>query len=72
MTRAWGNYYAKKKPAVAKKVADAVQVPSIELDARAKEAIRLMEHTSEHIFLTGRAGTGKSTLLQYLDRKSVV
>lgn len=26
---------------------------------------RLIEDTSEHVFITGRAGTGKSTLLQY-------
>lgn len=29
------------------------------------ELFQLIEHTSEHVFITGRAGTGKSTLLQY-------
>ncbi|MCK2034808.1 AAA family ATPase [Microbacterium sp. SSW1-49] len=29
------------------------------------ELFRLIEDTSEHVFITGRAGTGKSTLLQY-------
>jgi len=38
---------------------------TIEFDPIAKEALRLMEDTTEHIFLTGRAGTGKSTLLEY-------
>lgn len=30
-----------------------------------KAAFDLMEHTSRHVFITGKAGTGKSTLLQY-------
>ncbi|GAA1702362.1 hypothetical protein GCM10009808_20350 [Microbacterium sediminicola] len=30
------------------------------------ELFRLIEDTREHVFVTGRAGTGKSTLLQYL------
>jgi len=29
------------------------------------ELFRLIEDTSEHVFITGRAGTGKSTLLQH-------
>ncbi|WP_309104900.1 AAA family ATPase [Microbacterium sp.] len=29
------------------------------------ELFRLIEDTGEHVFITGRAGTGKSTLLQY-------
>ena len=31
----------------------------------AQEALRLMEQTNDNLFLTGEAGTGKSTLLQY-------
>lgn len=34
-------------------------------DDIAKHALELMEHTDKHIFLTGKAGTGKSTLLMY-------
>lgn len=30
-----------------------------------QELFRLIEDTNEHVFITGRAGTGKSTLLQY-------
>lgn len=30
-----------------------------------EEALRIMDETSENLFLTGEAGTGKSTLLQY-------
>ncbi|MGC9042751.1 MAG: AAA family ATPase [Myxococcota bacterium] len=39
------------------------------------EAYHLMEHSSENLFLTGRAGTGKSTLLKYFienTKKNVV
>ncbi len=41
----------------------------------AGEALRLMEQTRENLFLTGEAGTGKSTLLQffrYTTQKNVV
>jgi ATP-dependent DNA helicase PIF1 len=40
-----------------------------------KEALRLMEKTNEHVLITGRAGTGKSTLLNYFrehSKKNVV
>jgi len=30
-----------------------------------KEAVDFLENTSQHVFITGKAGTGKSTLLQY-------
>lgn len=35
-----------------------------------KRAWERMENTDDHIFLTGNAGTGKSTLLQYFRRKT--
>ncbi len=35
------------------------------LSEEQQELFRLIEDTSEHVFITGRAGTGKSTLLQY-------
>jgi ATP-dependent exoDNAse (exonuclease V) alpha subunit len=35
-----------------------------------QQAFDLIENTKEHIFITGRAGTGKSTFLQYLREKS--
>jgi ATP-dependent exoDNAse (exonuclease V) alpha subunit len=37
----------------------------IELNEQFKKALDVMEHTSRHVFVTGRAGTGKSTLLDY-------
>ena len=37
----------------------------IELNGQFKRALDLMENTDHHIFVTGKAGTGKSTLLSY-------
>ncbi|MCD2498253.1 ATP-dependent DNA helicase [Microbacterium nymphoidis] len=41
-----------------------MSVPS--LSAEQEALFRLIEDTREHVFVTGRAGTGKSTLLQHL------
>ncbi len=41
-----------------------VRTDKIELNAQFKSALALLEG-SQHVFVTGRAGTGKSTLLQY-------
>src|SRR3989344_3355845 len=41
----------------------------------AQEALRIMETTRENLFLTGEAGTGKSTLLKYfraITKKNIV
>src|SRR5512147_573499 len=38
---------------------------AIEKNDQFRHACALFEHTRKHVFLTGRAGTGKSTLLQY-------
>ncbi|MGZ0712267.1 ATP-dependent DNA helicase (plasmid) [Coraliomargarita sp. W4R53] len=40
------------------------------LSAEQEALFRLIEDTSEHVFVTGRAGTGKSTLLQHLARNT--
>lgn len=37
----------------------------IEINAEFKKALEVMEHTSKNVFITGKAGTGKSTLLDY-------
>jgi len=37
----------------------------IEINEYFKKALRLMENTDKVLFVTGKAGTGKSTLLQY-------
>jgi len=47
----------------------------IDLNDQFKHALDLMENTSKSVFITGRAGTGKSTLLSYFrhtTRKKVV
>ncbi|MBN9214856.1 MAG: helicase [Microbacterium sp. SCN 70-200] len=43
---------------------DLVSTPP--LSPEQEELFRLIEDTREHVFVTGRAGTGKSTLLQHL------
>lgn len=40
------------------------------LSMEMRKAYSVMEDTKDHIFLTGRAGTGKSTLLQYFKRNT--
>jgi len=40
----------------------------IELNKQFLTALELMEHTRRHLLITGRAGTGKSTLLEYFRR----
>ena len=37
----------------------------IEINEKFKEAFELMENSDKHVLITGRAGTGKSTLLDY-------
>lgn len=39
-----------------------------ELNERFREALALMEGSNRHLFITGKAGTGKSTLLSYFCR----
>jgi DNA replication protein DnaC len=41
---------------------------SPELNERFKDALRLMEESDHNLFITGKAGTGKSTLLSYFCR----
>ncbi len=47
----------------------------IELEGMFKDALELMEYTNKNLFITGKAGTGKSTLLNYfktITKKNVV
>ena len=39
-------------------------VPAIEINPGFRRALDIMEGTSRHVFVTGKAGTGKSTLLE--------
>ncbi len=42
----------------------------IELNEFFVKALHLMEHSNNHVFITGRAGTGKSTLLDYFRKNT--
>lgn len=42
----------------------------LEFSPEAKEALEIMSSSSKNLFLTGRAGTGKSTLLEYFRASS--
>ena len=42
-----------------------IEKPDIELSEEGQKVIDLLENTKTNIFLTGKAGTGKSTLLKY-------
>ena len=42
----------------------------IELNTEFRKALHLLENTSKNVFITGRAGTGKSTLLSYFRNKT--
>jgi len=53
-----------RKPS-AEVINDARPRPTLEFTEPFERALRLMEDTRRHVFVTGRAGTGKSTLLQH-------
>ena len=40
-------------------------VKKIEINEQFKLALNILENTSKNVLITGRAGTGKSTLLNY-------
>ncbi len=42
----------------------------IEINPKFAEVLELLEHTNKNLFITGRAGTGKSTLLEYFRDKT--
>lgn len=42
----------------------------LDLNPQFKQALSLMEETSQSLFITGKAGTGKSTLLNYFCNKT--
>lgn len=54
---------------------DSIKLKPLELNASFREALDLMEKTVKSVFITGRAGTGKSTLLRLFrttTRKKIV
>ncbi len=46
------------------------QLKNIEINPQFKRALDFMEYSSFHVFITGKAGTGKSTLLEYFRKKT--
>lgn len=40
-------------------------LPEIEITAEYRKALDILENTRQNVFITGKAGTGKSTLLKY-------
>jgi len=56
-------------------ISGVIMTKNIELNEQFKRSLEAMEHTSKNIFITGKAGTGKSTLLDYfrsITRKKIV
>lgn len=47
-----------------------IGIDEVEITEDFAEALRLMEETAESLFITGKAGTGKSTLLRYFRAKT--
>ena len=48
------------------KINNYIDIPEkIYLDSEFKKIFNLMEYTKQNIFITGKAGTGKTTLLEY-------
>lgn len=44
-------------------------LPNIEINQQFERALKLMKQGDQHLFITGKAGTGKSTLLDYFCRQ---
>ena len=42
----------------------------LEIDEKFEKAFDLLEKSNRNIFITGKAGTGKSTLLNYFRNKT--
>src|SRR3989338_6303330 len=60
-----------KLPAPSKKLnEEQVFIENVELSAEQQDLFDKIEQSNEHFFITGKAGTGKSVLLQYLKYKS--
>lgn len=66
----------KRKPQESTRAEALSSAPVIDLNPAFVRALNLLEHSRDHVFITGRAGTGKSTLLSYFrahtERKVVV
>lgn len=47
-----------------------LDISDIELSDEQKKIFEILENTSDNVFITGKAGTGKSVLLQYFKKNS--
>ncbi len=67
-----GRYHDAAKPTTkVEKIASRNDLPEqIDFNDEFRSACEKMENTNEHIFITGKAGTGKSTLLRYFARNT--
>lgn len=52
------------------KTYDVTDIRNIEINDEFKAAFDRLEHTAQNVFITGKAGTGKSTFLHYFRRNS--
>jgi ATP-dependent DNA helicase PIF1 len=70
----YSNSYPKKDsptPIVSKKLnEDQIYIESVKLSDEQQKLFNKIESSTEHFFITGKAGTGKSVLLKYLKYKS--
>lgn len=71
--KTYANNYSsyKKPPTPTKKLnEDQVFIENIKLSDEQQNLFNKIENSNEHFFITGKAGTGKSVLLQYLKFRS--
>ena len=61
---------AEKKAKEGGSVSGSIKKTEIELNEDTLTALNLMESTRENIFLTGKAGTGKTTLIKYFKEQT--
>ena len=65
------NYSGYKSPIVNIKLnEDKIFIENIQLNEEQQSLFEKIENTNNHFFITGKAGTGKSVLLQYFKYKS--
>jgi len=63
--------YNYRPPVVSKKLnEEQIEIEKVILSDEQKNLFDRIENTQDHFFITGKAGTGKSVLLQYLKYKS--
>lgn len=59
------EFQPSKAPQRASRRTVSIEKPDLTLSEETQDVLRMLEDTKQNVFLTGRAGTGKSTLLNY-------